>query len=252
VRSLLDPDRHGTARHDMARHKTAGTRMATGRRSPKSILRIGSCRRWKCRDAELAWCAEGFARRRVLAICGLAGIGKTSLLLTAAHAQARRVSGTVAYHSCAEGDRISGVLASLLSGAHPVPSRVTPLRAALDEVVAWAARTPLVLCIDDSHRMSDPLLLDVLSHLGAAAAPIWLALASRLQVPLPEVDIDGEILRLGPLSVESARALWHDLEQRFGPSVLRFDLVDAARVQSRSPCGRRSQRVTWETMTALR
>jgi RecA/RadA recombinase len=180
------------------------------------------------RDAELAWCAEGFARRRVLAIFGLAGIGKTSLLLTAAHAQARRVAGTVAYHSCAEGDRISEVLASLLSCAHPAQSRITPLRAALDEVVAWAERTPLVLCIDDSHRMSDPLLLDVLSHLGAAAAPIWLALASRRQLPLPEVDINGEILRLGPLSVESARALWDDLEQRFGPSVVRFDLVDAA------------------------
>jgi len=172
---------------------------------------------------------NAFSRRRVLAICGLAGIGKTSLLLTAAHEQARRVSGIVAYHVCVEGDRIGSVLASLLAGEQAAAPAALSLRAALDEVVARARRTPLVLCIDDAHRITDPLLLDVLAHLGAASAPLWLVVASRRQFPLPEADIDGAILRLGPLSVESARALWDDLEDRFGPSIVRFDTLDDAR-----------------------
>jgi DNA-binding winged helix-turn-helix (wHTH) protein/tetratricopeptide (TPR) repeat protein len=181
------------------------------------------------RDSERAWCAQSFSRHRVLAICGLAGIGKTSLLLTAAHEQARRVEGTVAYHVCTEGDRIGGVLASLLAGDQSAAPRAISLRAALDEVVAWARKTPLVLCIDDAHRIADPLLLDVLAHLGAVSAPLWLVVASRRQLPLPETDIDGAMLRLGPLSMESARALWDDLEDRFGPPIVRFDALDVAR-----------------------
>ena len=181
------------------------------------------------RDSERAWCVNAFSRRRVLAICGLPGIGKTSLLLTVAHEQARRVSGTVAYHVCVEGDRIGGVLASLLAGEQTAAPAAISLRASLDEVVARARRTPLVLCIDDAHRISDPLLLDVLAHLGAASAPLWLVVASRRLFPLPEADIDGAILRLGPLSIESARALWDDLEDRFGPSIVRFDALDDAR-----------------------
>jgi len=183
------------------------------------------------RDSERAWCADAFLRRRVLAICGLAGLGKTSLLLTAAHEQAKRVAGTVAYHACAEGERIGGVLAALLASEQPAAPKAISLRAALDEVVAWARRTPLVLCIDDADRMADPLLLDVLGHLGAVSAPLWLVVAGRRQLPLPaaDIDIDGAILRLGPLSMDSARALWNDLEERFGPSIVRFDALDAAR-----------------------
>src|SRR5512140_47111 len=181
------------------------------------------------RDSERAWCTHTFSRHRVLAICGLAGIGKTSLLLTAAHEQARRMAGTVAYYVCAEGDGTGDVLTSLLASARPAAPRATSLRAALDEVLAWARRTPLVLCIDDAHRISDPMLLDVLAHLGAASPSLWLVLASRRQIPLPEADIDGAILRLGPLSIESARTVWADLEDRFGPSIVRFDTLDAAR-----------------------
>ncbi|HSS02620.1 MAG TPA: ATP-binding protein, partial [Kofleriaceae bacterium] len=180
------------------------------------------------RQSELAWCADAFARRRVLAIYGLAGIGKTSLLLAAAHDQVQRTRATVAYHACAEGERIGDVLGALLAGDRPAVRRVASLRAALDAVVEWARRTPLALCIDDAHRLDEPLLLDVLAHLGAAPAPLWIALASRRQLPLPEADIDGAVLRLGPLSLDGARALWRDLEERFGPSIARFDALDGA------------------------
>jgi RecA/RadA recombinase len=179
------------------------------------------------RDAELAWCTDAFSRRRVVAICGLPGIGKTSLLLTAAHDQAQRVAGTVAYHAAAEGEGIGDVLASLL-GAQP-GAAAGSLRAALDQVVARSQRAPAVLCIDDVHRISDPMLLDVLAHLGASSSSLWIAVASRRQLPLPDTDIDGAVLRLGPLSTQSARALWADLEERFGPSVIRFDALDPAR-----------------------
>jgi hypothetical protein len=184
------------------------------------------------RDRERAWCTHAFSHRRLLAICGLAGIGKTSLLRSAAHEQARRVAGTVVYHVCADGDRIGSVLASLLAGDSPGPPRSPPLRAALDELTAWALRTPLVLCIDDAHRIADPLLLEVLAHLGTVSAPLWLVVASRRELPLPASEIDGAMLRLGPLSVASARALWDDLEDRFGPALVRFDTLGPARCGS--------------------
>lgn len=181
------------------------------------------------RDRERAWCAHAFAHHRVLAICGLAGIGKTSLLRHVAHEQAQRVAGTVVYHRCADGDRIGSVLASLLAGDPPGPPRSLALRAALDELTGWAQRTPLVLCIDDAHRIADPLLLEVLAHLGAVAAPLWLVMTSRRELPLSGADVDGAMLRLGPLSADSARALWDDLEARFGPSLVRFEALGAAR-----------------------
>jgi RecA/RadA recombinase len=179
------------------------------------------------RGAELAWCADALSRRRVVAICGLPGIGKTSLLLTAAHDQARRVAGTVAYHAAADGERIGDVLASLLAGAQ-TGAAAGSLRAALDQLVVRSQRAPVVLCIDDIHRISDPMLLDVLAHLGASSSSLWIAVASRRQLPLPDTDIDGAVLRVGPLSTESARALWADLEERFGPSIALFDALDAA------------------------
>src|SRR5258707_7898664 len=64
------------------------------------------------REAELAWCADAFSRRRVVAICGLPGIGKTSLLLSAACDQARRMAGRVAYHAAADRERIRHLLAA--------------------------------------------------------------------------------------------------------------------------------------------
>src|SRR5690349_9579473 len=178
------------------------------------------------RQSELAWCVDAFARRRVLAIYGLAGIGKTSLLLAGAHQHTQRAEAMIAYHACAEGERIGDVLGALLAGGRPAAGRGASLRAALDSVVAWATRTPLVLCIDDAHRLDDPLLIDVLAHLGAAPVPLWIALASRRQLPLPEADIDSAVLRLGPLSLDGARALWRDLEERFGPSIARFEALD--------------------------
>lgn len=184
------------------------------------------------RDRELAWCAQAFSRHRVLAICGLAGIGKTSLLLTAAHAQARRVGGVVAYHVCDDGERIGDVLAELLAEHRATAPRTIPLRTALDQVEDAARRSPLVLCIDDAHRISDALLLDVLAHLDAVSAPLWLVVASRRQFPVPDTDIDGAVLRLGPLSADGARAVWRDLEDRFGPSITRFDALDATRLGS--------------------
>jgi len=180
------------------------------------------------RDVELAWCASAFARRRVLAICGLPGIGKTSLLLTAAHDQARQAEGSVAYHVCAEGERIGDVLMSLLAdmpGAAPTSS----LRAALDQIAERTRRAPLVMCIDDIHRVADPMLLQVLAHLGALSRSLWIAVASRRQLAMPEAEIDGAVLRLGPLSLDNARSLWADLEERFGPSIVRFDALDAGR-----------------------
>src|SRR5215468_1576628 len=180
------------------------------------------------REAELAWCAQAFSRRRVVAICGLPGIGKTSLLLSAAHDQARRVAGTVAYHAAADGERIGDVLTSLLATAQ-IGAMAGSLRAALDQLVVQSQRAPVVLCIDDIHRISDPMLLDVLAHLATSSSSLWIATVSRRQLPLPDSDIDGAVLRLGPLSTDSARALWADLEERFGPSVARFDALDAAR-----------------------
>lgn len=185
------------------------------------------------RDGELAWCAQTWSRHRVLAIFGLAGIGKTSLVLAAAHEQARTVAGSVAYHACADTEPISDVLAALVGGEPAGSTRAGSLRSVLDRLVARAQSAPLVLCIDDAHRISDPLLLDVLAYLGAVIAPIWVVVASRRHLPLPERDINGAILRLGPLQAESARALWFELEHRFGPSLARFDDLDP--VQRGSP-----------------
>jgi tetratricopeptide (TPR) repeat protein len=165
----------------------------------------------------------------VLVIYGLAGIGKTSLLLSAARDHAQRVAGVAVYHVCTEDERIGTVLASLLARDQPSAPRLTSLRDGLAEVAHRAHREPLVFCIDDAHRLSDPMLFDVLSHLCAASSSLWIVLAARRELPLADSNLDSAVLRLGPLSTVSARALWDDLESRLGPSIIQFDALDPTR-----------------------
>jgi hypothetical protein len=130
--------------------------------------------------------------------------------------------------SAADGERIGDVLASLLAGAQ-TGAPAGSLRAALDQLVVQSQRAPVVLCIDDIHRISDQMLLDVLAHLGASSSSPWIT--ARVAPPAPAARHRHR--RRGaparPLSTESARALWADLGSGSVRRSRGFDALDAAR-----------------------
>jgi ATP/maltotriose-dependent transcriptional regulator MalT len=166
------------------------------------------------REAALAWLRERLAAERAIAICAMAGMGKTALAATLAREQAAArpvlwmtltagvnasVEATVrriAFFLLAHGQQqVAPLIRQIDSPAQPISlnQQLASIGMALAQLDA-AGQAPL-LCIDNIHlAVDDPALMQLLRHL-ATATPALMLLTSRTDVPLPGVAV----VRLGGL-----------------------------------------------------
>lgn len=151
---------------------------------------------------------------RCVALCGLAGMGKSALAATVARAQ---LPGTVFWHTFTEGvttspEAILRQLAHFLlaqemeqvkplveprrdAAPMPVDQQLTLIRSALADYSA-------LLCFEDAHLIVDnEASLSLLRHLMTTTDASFL-LTSRVELPLPMTHVN-----VGGLEADEARAL---------------------------------------------
>ncbi|WP_043475482.1 LuxR family transcriptional regulator [Kitasatospora sp. MBT66] len=194
------------------------------------------------RDGELdlvaVWSARAFPAGGLLVVTGEPGIGRTALLREAARRAER--SGAVTAWVGAPGDRRPAGEAGVYwakaaaravrtaaghagadhlgagdgrepDGIGTAPSPAGLARALAAEADRLRAERPLLLVVDDAHRLA-PQALAVLHHLGSAAAPgLAVLCAARADTPAARPP-QGDTLRLGPLDAPTAARL---LDTRF-------------------------------------
>ena len=154
--------------------------------------------------------------RRVVLIVAPPGYGKTSLL-----AQCAAGRQAVAWLTADDGDNdpvvLFGYLAAALDRVAPldpdvlaaIRSGALSTRATVSQLVsASAARAPLLLAIDDAHRITDRGCLDALTQLiDYLPAGSQVAIAGRASVGLPVARwrADGSLVEIGPLGAGHGR-----------------------------------------------
>ena len=175
------------------------------------------------RSAELDRFLTGAGSVRLLLVYGVAGIGKTSFLLRAGEHLANQRSARLAHVSCRPGDAVSSIARSALDqlglaeGSGPGDD--------FDRLIASLRQSPLILCIDDAHRLGDATIAEDLVALANAQLPLWICLASRQALPVSPRAIDHQVLRLGGLSAREMRGLWDELVALYGPAASSFEDV---------------------------
>lgn len=174
----------------------------------------------------------GLARDRGVVVCGLPGLGKTTLAAEVARTGA--AEHPVAWLTVTPGVNDSGAallrfLASVLLnlGQASMTALLEPPRDApalpADQAVAMIAAAAracgsLLICIDDAHQLqADPAALPLLRQVWLNA-PLRLLLVSRFELPLGDVPQ----IWLGGLARAEGRALARELCPELAP-----DLVDA-------------------------
>ena len=109
-----------------------------------------------------------------------------------------------------------------------IRSGAVSTRATVGELLsAIAARAPLLLVIDDAHRITDQACLDALALLiGSVPAGTQVAIAARGPIGLPVARwrVDGSLLEIGPselaMDEQEARKLVHHLGLPLAEDVL--------------------------------
>ncbi|MEW5940385.1 MAG: tetratricopeptide repeat protein [Chloroflexota bacterium] len=163
------------------------------------------------------------ARERAVALCDMAGMGKTTLAAAAARAFPAG-AGPVFWHTLAEGVNTSAeaiirqlALFLLANGGAQVRPLVEPRADSapipLDQQIlllrAALAERPSLLCFEDVHLLRDQeSSLALLRHLGTTTAA-WLLLTSRQELDLPFQQIN-----VGGLEMDEARALMDQMGVR--------------------------------------
>ncbi|MCU0620043.1 MAG: winged helix-turn-helix domain-containing protein [Gemmatimonadales bacterium] len=182
------------------------------------------------REAELERVIAACATVRVVAVYGVGGVGKTAFMLHAAAAIAERVGGRVVHCSCGPADDPGTIARQVL---HEVAPRHARLAATglLETLAGAAAAQPLVLCLDDLHRLSGDLVLEAVAFLATRQASLWFLLGSRVELGLSPAEVDHLVVRLGGLGAADARRLWDALRGLYGTAAQRFS-ADAGAVQS--------------------
>ena len=174
------------------------------------------------RETTLAWLREHLAAKRAVAICAMAGMGKTALAATLARelatarpvlwmtlttgvnasidAVVRQIASFLLAH---DREQIAPLIQPLDSATQPISlnQQIALVSAALAQLGA-DGQAPL-LCFDNAHLiLDDPALSHLLSHF-VAATPAMLLLTSRTDVLLPGIAV----LRLGGLERPEGRRL---------------------------------------------
>lgn len=157
---------------------------------------------------------------RLVVIYGVGGIGKTAFMRKAAHALGVRVNGRLVHHDCRAGESPATLMRAI---ADVLSLGSSADRDPFAAVLGHATTQPLVLCLDNAHRPSDPGFYEALALLASCDAPLWLLVASRESLPFEATDIDHVVVRLGGLSPDETRALWQQLEQLYGPNSSAID-----------------------------
>src|SRR5262245_3046326 len=152
---------------------------------------------------------------RLVVIYGVGGIGKTAFMMKAARRIVALVGGRLVYHDCRQGESPATLMHALfeqLDGEHAADGNL------FGAVLRHAATSPLVLCLDNAHRPTDPGFCEALALLASRGAPVWVLAAARESLPFTATEIDHVVVRLGGLSPDESRALWQLLEQLYGPA----------------------------------
>lgn len=189
---------------------------------------------------EAAWADARSGRRTVVHLTGTAGIGKSRLALELAGRVAAD-GGRVLLDRCSEARTPSGLFASVIGGlVDSLPPDERPplphgeaerahelLDAAVDMVRRVTAGHPLLLVLDDLHRLDADVVRAAEALVARTAAMPLLVVAVARDVPLGS-DVarafealrgaDGERLRLRPLDPYESRRLVH-LARRSSPPV---------------------------------
>jgi tetratricopeptide (TPR) repeat protein len=161
------------------------------------------------RERELAQLERGLARVPVAVICGLAGVGKSSL----AYAVAATWSGPVA-HVAARGPELGALLDEVRRAVGPAPevlgddARAAALAEALDGAGALAV-------VDDLHLLAADDQARLLAAVGARLDRGRLVATSR-ERPASAQGYDRVEIHLGGLSERAARTLWASLDELRG------------------------------------
>ncbi len=175
------------------------------------------------------------AGERCVALCGMAGMGKTAL----AAAVARGYNGPTFWHTLTEGVTASAeaivrqlalfLLAQGQAQVKPlVEGRAEVALMALDQqltlIRSALSRQPALLCFEDAHLLlEDEAGLSLLHHLGVTTSASLL-LTSRSDVPLPFAKIN-----VGGLEPDEAR----ELARQLG---LELEAAALERLLSRTDC----------------
>ena len=175
------------------------------------------------------------AQKRIVLIAAPPGYGKTSVLAQRA-ADARSVAWLTADDADNDPVLLFSYLAAALDRILPldpdvfaaIRSGAVSTRAAVGELLsAIAARAPLLLIIDDAHRITDQACLDALALLiGSVPAGTQVAIAARGPIGLPVARwrVDGSLLEIGPselaMDEQEARKLVHQLGLPLAEDVL--------------------------------
>ena len=163
---------------------------------------------------------------RVVLVVAPPGYGKTSVLAQRA-ADARSVAWLTADDADNDPVLLFSYLAAALDRILPldpdvfaaIRSGAVSTRATVGELLsAIAARAPLLMVIDDAHRITDRACLDALGLLiGYVPVGSQVAIAARGPIGLPVARwrADGSLLEIGPselaMEEQEARRLVHHL-----------------------------------------
>ena len=162
------------------------------------------------RDRELAQLERGLARVPVAVVCGLAGVGKSSL----AYAAAEGWKGPTV-HARATGPELTAVVEDLRRAVTPAAAelrtddeRCRALARALDDAGALAV-------VDDLHVLAPDAQARLLGAVGAHLARGRLIATSR-ERPASAQGYDRVEIHLGGLPARAARELWSALDELRG------------------------------------
>ena len=178
--------------------KSRGARAAGAPRPPS--LFVG-------RERERAQLERGLAQVPVAVICGLAGVGKSSLAYAIA-------AGRPTVHATVRGPELGAVMDELRRGLGPAPevlgddARAAALAEALDEREAVAV-------IDDLHALAADDQARLLGLVGARLTRGRVIATSR-ERPASAQGYDRVEVHLGGLTERAGRALWAALDELRG------------------------------------